>query len=76
MNLSDKMSSIRLTQRLFSLKPYMTQTQRARLEEVQSEKAGITFNHVQRVSVWISPSEFELTFYNPNSCIVNAMTNS
>ena len=38
----------------------MTQTQRARLEEVQSEKAGITFNHVQRVSVWIYSSEFVL----------------
>ncbi|KAJ9105983.1 hypothetical protein QFC19_003318 [Naganishia cerealis] len=31
------------------LKKYMNQSQRARLDEVQSEKAGITFNHVQRV---------------------------
>lgn len=43
----------------------MTQTQRARLEEVQSEKAGITFNHVQRASVSISSSEFVLTYQNP-----------
>lgn len=40
---------------LRSLKPYMTQSQRARLEEVQSEKAGITFNHVQRVSTKVEP---------------------
>lgn len=39
-----------LTSTYSRLKPYMTQSQRARLEEVQSEKAGITFNHVQRVS--------------------------
>lgn len=31
------------------LQKYMDPSQRARLDEVQSEKAGITFNHVQRV---------------------------
>ncbi|KAJ9103253.1 hypothetical protein QFC21_002676 [Naganishia friedmannii] len=31
------------------LQKYMNPSQRARLDEVQSEKAGITFNHVQRL---------------------------
>ncbi|KAJ9122903.1 hypothetical protein QFC24_003941 [Naganishia onofrii] len=34
---------------LVRLQKYMDPSQRARLDEVQSEKAGITFNHVQRL---------------------------